>query len=66
MLAATVISDRVRVDRYSRDPIVLDIYRQHLDRDQVDTPELCSNKLQPGTACISSQSFLLLSLHASP
>jgi hypothetical protein len=23
---------------------VLDMCRQHLDRDQVDTPELCSNK----------------------
>jgi hypothetical protein len=25
---------------------VLDIYRQHLDRNQVDTPELCSNNIQ--------------------
>jgi hypothetical protein len=25
--------------------VLLDIYRQHLDRDQVDTPELCSNML---------------------
>jgi hypothetical protein len=24
---------------------VLDIYRQYLDRDQVDTPELCSNRV---------------------
>jgi hypothetical protein len=27
------------------DCIVLDIYSQHLDRDQVDAPELCSNWL---------------------
>jgi hypothetical protein len=26
-------------------PKMLDIYRQHLDRDQVDTPELYSNRL---------------------
>jgi hypothetical protein len=28
---------------------VLDIYSQHLDRDQVDTPELCSNTSRVST-----------------
>jgi hypothetical protein len=45
-------------------PSLLDIHRQHLDRDQVDTPELCSNTL-PGRFDQRAVSAAL-SAHGSP